>query len=291
MRERNFDLGGGVSSGLSGGWTRRWLAGVRHEQRSFSDPTDLWRGTLPEDRTLTYPWVGIELIEDSYVETHNLNQIGRTEDVYLGRSLRAQVGFASEELGSTRDALMLKTAAQMGTALGADQYLIHTFGLDARLEDGALRNAVIDAGTSYYRRHSARRVLFASVTASLASQLDLERQLLLGGDNGLRGYPLRYQSGTARALITIEERFYSHWQPLKLFDVGAAAFFDAGRTWGRDPFAAGGSGWLKDIGVGLRLGSARSGLGNVLHVDLAFPLDGGRDLDSVQLLVETKRSF
>ena len=291
MRERNFVLGGGVSAGLRGGWTRRWLAGMRHEQRSFTDPTDLWRGTLPEDRTLTYPWVGVELIEDSYLETHNLNQIGRTEDMYLGRSLRAQIGFASEALGSTRDALMLETAAQMGTALGADQYLIHTFGVDARLENGALRNAVVDAGTSYYRRHSARRVLFASVTASLASQLDAERQLLLGGDNGLRGYPLRYQSGAARALFTIEERFYSNWQLLKLFDVGAAAFFDAGRTWGRDPFAAGSGGWLKDVGIGLRLGSARSGLGNVLHVDLAFPLDGGRDLDSVQLLVETKRSF
>jgi hemolysin activation/secretion protein len=186
---------------------------------------------------------------------------------------------------------MLKTAAQMGTALGADQYLIHVFGVDARLENGALRNAVVDASTSYYRRQSARRVLFASVTASLASQLDAERQLVLGGDNGLRGYPLRYQSGGARALFTIEERFYSNWQLLKLFDVGAAAFFDAGRTWGRDPFAAGSGGWLKDIGIGLRLGNARSGLGNVLHIDLAFPLDGGRDLDSVQLLIETKRSF
>jgi outer membrane protein assembly factor BamA len=248
MHERNFDLSGGVSAGLSDGWTRRWLAGVRHEQSSFSDPADLWRGALPEDRTLTYPWVGVELVEDSYLETHNLNQIGRTEDMYLGRSLRAELGFASAAFGSTRDALMLKTAAQMGTALGADQYLIHVFGVDARLENGALRNAVVDASTSYYRRQSARRVLFASVTASLASQLDAERQLVLGGDNGLRGYPLRYQSGGARALFTIEERFYSNWQLLKLFDVGAAAFFDAGRTW-------------------------------------------GRDLDSVQLLIETKRSF
>lgn len=32
---------------------------------------------------------------------------------------------------------------------------------------------------------------------------------MLGGDNGLRGYPLRYQVGTTNALITLEERFYS----------------------------------------------------------------------------------
>jgi hypothetical protein len=29
----------------------------------------------------------------------------------------------------------------------------------------------------------------------------------------------------------------------------------------------------------------------VLHIDLAFPLDGTDDIDQVQLLVQTKRSF
>jgi hypothetical protein len=50
-------------------------------------------------------------------------------------------------------------------------------------------------------------------------------------------------------------------------------------------------GWLKDVGFGLRLGRARSGLGNVVHIDLAFPLDGGKDIDSMQLLIETRKSF
>jgi hypothetical protein len=50
-------------------------------------------------------------------------------------------------------------------------------------------------------------------------------------------------------------------------------------------------GLLKDVGVGLRLGSSRSSFGNVLHIDLAFPLDGDDDIDSVQLLVTTKGSF
>ena len=38
-------------------------------------------------------------------------------------------------------------------------------------------------------------------------------------------------------MFTLEERFYTKWQPLKLFNVGAAVFFDAGRTWGTDPYA------------------------------------------------------
>jgi hypothetical protein len=48
---------------------------------------------------------------------------------------------------------------------------------------------------------------------------------------------------------------------------------------------------LKDVGVGLRLGNSRSALGNVLHIDLAFPLDGDASISSMQVIVETKRSF
>jgi hypothetical protein len=48
---------------------------------------------------------------------------------------------------------------------------------------------------------------------------------------------------------------------------------------------------LKDIGIGLRFGNSRSGLGNIIHVDLAFPLDGDSSIDDVQILVETKERF
>jgi hypothetical protein len=50
-------------------------------------------------------------------------------------------------------------------------------------------------------------------------------------------------------------------------------------------------GWLSDVGVGLRIGNTRTGLGNVLHVDIAVPLVTQPGMDSVQLLVETRRSF
>lgn len=159
------------------------------------------------------------------------------------------------------------------------------------MEDGNVADGLLQLQSRYYWRHSANRVFFASVTGTQSSNLDPEDQLLLGGDNGLRGYPLRYQAGTSNALVTIEERFYTHWQPLKLVNVGTAVFMDVGRTWGRDPFAVAPSGWLPDVGFGLRLGSARSGLGNVLHIDLAFPLSGGNDIDSMQLLIETRKSF
>ena len=57
------------------------------------------------------------------------------------------------------------------------------------------------------------------------------------------------------------------------------------------PFADPRLGTLRDVGFGLRFSNSRSALANVLHVDIAFPLDGDASIDRMQFLIETKRSF
>jgi len=290
-----FEIGGGISDGVIAGRALRYLGGFRYQSRDFSAVAGAPQTTLPTDRVLSYPWLGVEWLEDEYIETHNLDQIGRTEDVYLGRKAHVEIGAASTAFGATRDAMLANGEFQAGLKFGEDHYAIGTLGFNGRYEGGEIRNALVDLGFRYYLRQSQYSVLFASLNTAKAMRLDPEEQLLLGGDNGLRGYPLRFQAGTARALFTLEERFYTNWQPFKLANVGAAVFFDAGRMWGDDPVAGAPVGWVKDVGVGLRLGNARTGLGNVLHIDLAFPLDRdkavGRTIDSMQLLIETSRSF
>jgi hypothetical protein len=92
--------------------------------------------------------------------------------------------------------------------------------------------------------------------------------------------------------MTLEQRFFTRFSLWKIADVGAAVFFDMGRAWGEPVLGpAENRGLLKDIGFGLRLGSSRSALGNVVHLDLAFPLDEHGFIDSPQFLVQTKRSF
>ena len=129
------------------------------------------------------------------------------------------------------------------------------------------------------------------MSALAGSNLDLDQQVLLGGDTGLRGYPLRYQAGEGRWLFTAEQRLFTNWYPFQLFNVGGAVFYDMGQTWGRDPLGTPSQGLLKDVGFGLRFGNGRSALGNVLHFDVAFPLDGDRSIQGVQFIVETKRRF
>ncbi|HWJ06886.1 MAG TPA: hypothetical protein VNS57_13980 [Steroidobacteraceae bacterium] len=287
-----FELHGGRSRGLQDGWARRWLAGVRYEDSRFSQaPGETLAAPLPEDRKLVYPWVGLEWIEDDFVTAHNQDQLARTEDLQFGRSLRAELGLASPAWGADRTAAMARLHGNAGKRFGDAKSLFVTADLGGRVETGGVRDTLLQAEARYYQRQTPHALFFASARGAVAEHPDLDHQLLLGGDNGLRGYPLRYQSGTASALVTFEERFYTDWYPFHLFNIGAAAFADAGRTWGQNVAGQEPLGLLSDVGIGLRIGNARSGLGNVLHIDLAVPLSRQPGIDSVQFLIETRRSF
>jgi outer membrane translocation and assembly module TamA len=291
-REEYYELYGGLSRGLRDGWVQRWTYGFAFERDRFEpDPLEPLGGPLPPDRELAYPWIGFDLVEDSFQERVNQDQILRTEDVLVGLRASLRLGYSAEAFGADRDAIIASASIQNGADLRPGQSVFGSLSASGRIEDGQLVNGLLSAEGRFYWQTSTHSKFYASASGAAAEQLDPELQLTLGGDNGLRGYPLRYQAGTARALLTLEQRYYTKWYPFRLFHVGAAAFFDMGRTWGTDVTGAGSAGLLKDVGFGLRLGSSRSSFGNVVHLDVAFPLDGDEDIDSVQFLVTTKRSF
>ena len=282
----------GWSAGLHDGWVRRWRVGARYDESEFSEATGSTPpSVLPENRKLIYPWLGFELVQDEFDKFRNHDQIGRTEDFHLGTRFGGYVGFADQAYGADRSAWIFSAGASHGFGSGARSALLLSSSLAGRLESGDLRNTVLNGAARYYIRQSERRLFFTTLEAAVGRELDRETQILLGGDNGLRGYPLRYQGGEGRALLTVEQRYFTSWYPFRLVRVGAAAFFDIGRTWGESAVGTPSQGLLKDVGIGLRFGNSRSGLGNIIHVDLAFPLDGESSIDDVQLLLETKESF
>jgi len=287
-----FEVHGGRSGGLEDGWVRRLLGGFRYERSSFEAIVDEPpAAALPDDRKLVYPWVGVEWVENDFVTVHNQDQLARTEDLQFGRFVHAELGLASPAWGADRTAAIFALSGHDGRRLGGSDSLFYAAGLQGRWQDGGVADTVLDGEIRYYHRQRPHALFFVEARGALAENPDGDHQLMLGGDNGLRGYPLRYQSGTSSALVTLEERFYTDWFPFRLFHVGAAVFADAGRTWGEDVFGAEPLGWLSDVGVGLRIGNARSGLGNVLHIDLAAPLVRQDGISGVQLLVETRHSF
>jgi outer membrane protein assembly factor BamA len=289
--QRFAEAYGGWSRGLRNGWVQRWRFGATYDERQF-DVYPAFGGTsaVPGDRKFVYPWVQFDLIQDDFLKLRNRDQIERTEDFFLGARASLRIGWAAGN-GGEPSALMYSGSLGHGAAISERSTLLSSVDFSGRYQQGAARNALFDGSMRYYVKQSDRLLLFATLEGSYGNRLDLDNQLLLGGDNGLRGYPLRYQGGNARALLTVEQRYFSRWYPFRLFRVGAAAFFDIGRTWGAAPLASPSLGLLKDVGVGLRFGNSRSGLGNVIHVDVAFPLDGDPSIKKVQFLVETRQRF
>ncbi|MBP7586541.1 MAG: hypothetical protein KBA72_01220, partial [Thermoanaerobaculia bacterium] len=174
---------------------------------------------------------------------------------------------------------------------GDRQLLIASAALGGRLESGGSGPALLSLGLRYLFRDFANQALYIAASADVAHRLDAERQLLIGGETGLRGYPLRYQEGDRRALLTVEQRWYGAREFFHLFRLGAALFGDVGRAWFAGATQAGDLGWLRDVGAGLRIASTRTSHANVIRLDIAFPLDGDPSIEKVQYLVSTSERF
>jgi len=296
--EREATAFTGWSAGSVGGWTTRWTTGVTFdERRSGSLMSDNPGAVLPPDRRLIYPWAGLELIEDDFRLARNHDQIGRTEDLRFGWYARIRLGASTTALGSDRNALVFEGTTSKTVEPGAGQTLSWSATATGRLGEHGLENTLFSAATRYYLRQTPGRTLFLAVGADRGVNLDVNNQLTLGGDNGLRGYPLRYRTGQGRWLLTVEERAFTDWFPFRMFTVGGAVFYDVGNTWGGNivpavpPPASANHSALQDVGFGLRLGNSRSALGSVIHIDLAFPINADPSISKVQLLIEAKRSF
>jgi hypothetical protein len=292
VRQKAATLYGGWSRGLVGDEVLRWRVGYTYDDRQFDGvPGSALPSDIPPDRKLAYPWVSAEWLQDDFREARNRDQIERTEDFAYGWRVRGRIGFASPSFGADRSAVVLDGQVSRGFSWGDKHSLLTSAAIDGRHEDGGFRDVLLEAALRYYRVHSPRRAGFIGLSVAIGHELDADRQVLLGGDNGLRGYPLRYQGGEGRWLLTLEQRFYSDWYPFRLVNVGGAVFADVGAAFGANPYGSKVRDTLADVGFGLRLGNSRSGLGNVLHLDVAFPLNADKSIKNVQFLVETKRSF
>ncbi len=189
---RDATVYGGWSRGLQNGWARRLTYGFTYDETRFerivgeTGPTSL----LPPDRKLAYPWVGYEWIQDDYEKTRNRDQIEKTEDFLLGPACACAAGVCRFVVGLGSECVDVRygrvARIRAGRAPSATAQLVaHRAARRQRLR----RRAGGSAAARYYFRQSDRRLLFVGASVDVGSKLDLDHQLLLGGDNGLRGYP------------------------------------------------------------------------------------------------------
>ena len=292
---RTAELYFGHSDGLAEGWAVRRSFGLAFEDARFDNGTSNPShniGLLPHERHLASAFLQWEWLQEDFATTINKDQIGRTEDEAFGQRyiVRAGLGSADTRDAGARGAAFYLVQASDGFRVSPAQSLFYELSLKARLDRLGTANQLLNIGTRYFYRLSNRSTTYVSLSGSYGRRLDLDRELILGGEQGLRAYPAAFQTGDKSAVLTLEQRYFTDYQPLRLFSVGAAAFVDVGRVWGSNAAGAPILGTLKDVGIGLRLGNLRSARANMLHIDIAWPLDDPRG-SSPQFSIETRTRF
>jgi len=291
-RQEAVEFSGGVSRGLVDGWVQRYSAGLSYQSDTYLlEPGEAAPPSVPPDATRAAPFLRYEVIEDDYLPVMDRERIRRPEYFAMGLHSQVQLGRALSVLGSTDQPWLLNASLSKGFRLPAGQQLLASGAYTNQYGSTIGDVRTFSANMRWFVPQSGSYLLYFSASTDLVRSPNIADELLLGGDSGLRGYPLRYQRGTHRQLFSVEERYYTDWYPLRLFRVGFAVYYDVGRAWDSQ-LGNPNNGWLNDVGIGLRVLSARSSFGNILHVDLAFPVHRtDSNIKTRQLLVMTAKTF
>jgi len=260
----------------------RYNFGYTSDKSDFFASNDFPNAQLPNSRTFQYPWISYEYFKEDYIEKTNFNSMGRQEDISLGHRFRAQIG--NDFSGSS---LHYDFSYSKGLFAKDNNLVVLDAFFNGIYQDNDFLNSHLGVNLKWFHFQSHNKTFFASVNLDKASNLFPENRQYLGGDNGLRGYPLRYLHGENKVNITLEQRFFYNWYPLKTFQFASAIFLDTGAAWD-DNFS---DNHVTNVGVGFRLVPTRTSSGKVIHLDFAIPINDRDIIGNYQIQIRTKKSF
>lgn len=287
------------SRGRDKGWIDRQFLGVRYLDEDIRFPQ-----TFPDvaqiDRRFAYPYIGWQRIQERFEERRDVRRVGITEDVQLGWTSYVELGWSSERTGGDGEYLLAQGSGMFREFLNDKHLLSLSAEFRGRydLDSSQAEDVIVELNGAVLLQQAPKWRFETSASYVHTENLQPDKQLTLGGDTGLRGYPSRYQPGDRRLLLTLEQRYYSDAQVFGLLRVGYAAFLDLGRAWFDDEAPA----WvpprdgdhfdtLANVGFGLRLESIRTRRDRVFHIDIARPLVDGPGVDTWELTLSGKQRF
>ncbi len=283
--EKTLNVFYGWSDGNVKKTATRYSVGWTVEEKKFSAVAPY--NIIPATRKLSYPWVEMEYFEEKYTKKTNFSTMGIVEDISLGHHFKFKAGALTESMGSDNDYLYLSASYNKGYRPFLNQLGLLSLGVNSFVGNGPLEGVRVKGSGQWHYLQSNNSHFYLSGEFEAGSNLQAEEQITLGGDTGLRGYPVRYQSGNRAFLVTVEQRHFFDWYPFRTVRMGTAVFADAGAAWGQGNSRK----VLYDVGVGLRFVITRSSDAKVLHLDFAFPIGAPATIDNFQVILKTKKSF
>lgn len=273
LDSRSWEVWGGLRLGGVGVRTDRLLVGAFGDRALFRTWVSLYGPPYPQpqDRNLVGPEVGWEHTTFRWRLVSGFRAWLRQEDLPLGPNWKVVTGLSLPLFGGDRIRFRYDGRFQSGQLSGRT-FTWQIVGLSGRFEGGRFANAVthVEAGGAITGTAGLR----VRVAADLSYALDLERQLTLGADTGLRGYDPNTFDGTSRAVANAEWRHRLTDELLHVAALGFTLFADAGKSWGARVGPSTG-GVRSDVGAGLLIELTRAAIVQTLRIEVAFP-DRGR---------------
>lgn len=258
------------------GTSRRALRGtygfeLTDHQFSSSTITSL---PSPESRRLSMIKAHWNYQEADYINENRINQFDRREDFSLGLEATLRLAYSARALGAASDEFLPYGEWRKGFLLRPGSFILASAYLYGIYTGAGFREVVKAVQMTYYRRRffDERNTLVVHAEASMGERLEAGSQILLGGNNGLRGYRYNAFDGNRSALLNMETRFHLIEDWLRVVSAAPVLFWNAGYVW---PLGAAlrGSDLKQDIGLGCRLGFTRSATSPTVRFDLARALN------------------
>ncbi|MBY5990785.1 hypothetical protein [Ferrimonas balearica] len=262
----------------------RYQVGIDRNKNRFTQVEDT--SVLPESRDRLPLWFRASFHQDHFTERTNIFLINGFEDINLGLDSALRLGWDAKVNGWLADAHL---------SFGAEPHphwlwLTH-FELQAEeREDSDIQFLGQWRQELFYRLTDPVR-LYAKLDLVGGDNQYVDEPITLGGDTGMRGYPLQYQHGQRHWLATAEARYYPDIHLLQLAELGAALFYDIGRSYGDSDYPDNPTGTLQSVGAGLRFYLSRAGSRNVIHLDFARPISDDPEVDRWEWRLEVKNHF
>lgn len=278
----------------------RYRFGITQDKDIFTDLSeeekiDLSSPVLtdikPEDRDLLYPWLAFEYIEKDFRKLTNVHLITQIEDFNHGWQFNSSLGIGNGNKENSAWSVW-KLRVKKGFNLHDNSLLLLDFSLANDMYQERDSRLLVSLSGEYFYQLNKNWGFYLSNTNVVSKNQYLDQPVTMGGNTGLRGFPLQYQHGQDSIKVTSELRYYPAINLFKLFDLAGVAFVDAGRTYGESTVKNIEEGWLGSTGIGLRLHSPHSG-GNhpIIHIDFAFPQSDNPDINNFEIKVQAKKSF
>ena len=228
----------------------------------------------PRDRDVKILGFSMGHRDIDFVRTRYVNQMGRVEDIAVGYGYSMSMGYGSPLYGSDRSETLLNWLFSL-TLAHQDLLFLNTHADFTTRLSNEPRESVFNGRIKMVRKNLLYQTLAAQLSMVFEFGLEGESQVILDGENGLRGYSPYAFSGEKMIILNIESRSIFRdgiFEKLESWVVvGSALFLDVGYVFNGGELVL--SEPKRSIGMGLRFSIPRLSGSRVFRCDFAYPLD------------------